>query len=54
VKRFFNKLKHFLCIATRYEQTARAFLSMVTSARSSIRHSTPEGVKLVTWTSSSI
>jgi transposase len=29
VERFFNKLKHFRRIATRYEQTARAFLSMV-------------------------
>jgi transposase len=29
VERFFNKLKHFRRIATRYEQTARAYLSMV-------------------------
>ena len=29
VKRFFNKLKHFRRIATRYEQTASAYLSMV-------------------------
>ena len=29
VERFFNKAKHFRRIATRYEQTARAYLSMV-------------------------
>jgi len=29
IERFFNKLKHFRRIATRYEQTARAFLSMI-------------------------
>lgn len=29
VERFFNKLKHFRRIATRYEQTAKAYLSMV-------------------------
>lgn len=29
VERFFSKLKHFRRIATRYEQTARAYLSMV-------------------------
>jgi transposase len=29
VERFFNKLKQFRRIATRYEQTARAYLSMV-------------------------
>jgi transposase len=29
VERFFNKIKHFRRIATRYEQTARAYLSMV-------------------------
>jgi transposase len=29
VERFINKLKHFRRIATRYEQTARAYLSMV-------------------------
>lgn len=29
IERFFNKLKHFRRIATRYEQTAKAFLSMI-------------------------
>jgi transposase len=29
IERFFCKLKHFRRIATRYEQTARAYLSMV-------------------------
>ena len=29
VERFFNKAKHFRRIATRYEQTARAYLSMI-------------------------
>ena len=29
VEWFFNRLKHFRRIATRYEQTARAYLSMV-------------------------
>lgn len=29
VERFFNKAKHFRRIATRYEQTTRAYLSMV-------------------------
>lgn len=29
VERFFNKAKHFRRIATRYEQTANAYLSMV-------------------------
>lgn len=30
VKRFFLKIKHFRRIATRYDQTPRAFLSMLT------------------------
>jgi transposase len=29
IERFFLKLKHFRCIATRYEQTPRAFMSML-------------------------
>jgi len=29
VKRFFNKLKHFRRIATRYDKTARNFLAAV-------------------------
>ena len=29
VERFFQKIKHFRRIATRYEQTSRAFLSML-------------------------
>ena len=29
VERFFQKIKHFRRIATRYEQTPRAFLSML-------------------------
>ena len=32
VERFFNKLKHFRRIATRYEKTARNYLAMVTFA----------------------
>lgn len=32
VERFFNKLKHFRRVATRYEKTARNYLAMVTFA----------------------
>ena len=32
VERFFNKLKHFRRIATRYEKTSRNYLAMVTFA----------------------
>jgi transposase len=32
VERFFNKLKHYRRLATRYEKTARNFLAMLTLA----------------------
>ena len=34
VERFFNKLKHFRRVATRYEKTAQNYLAMVTFAAS--------------------
>ena len=40
VERFFNKLKHFRRIATRYEKTARNYLAaiLIASARIWMRH----------------
>ena len=32
VERMFNKMKHFRCVATRYDKTAAAFLAFVTIA----------------------
>jgi transposase len=29
VERFFNKLKHFRCIATRYDKRSRTFLAFI-------------------------